>query len=83
MKKAADIRLIVYDFDGVMTDNHVYVDQEGRTQVLGAQDGKSEDHAEEEAPDHGRRIAVHGGIDSSLTQYRRQRPGYRQPGHEA
>jgi len=27
------IQLIVYDFDGVMTDNHVYVDQDGREMV--------------------------------------------------
>ena len=27
------IKLIVYDFDGVMTDNKVYVDQEGNEQV--------------------------------------------------
>ncbi len=24
-----DIRLIIYDFDGVMTDNHVYLNQDG------------------------------------------------------
>ena len=28
-----DVRLIVYDFDGVMTDNKVYVDQNGREMV--------------------------------------------------
>ena len=27
------IQLIVYDFDGVMTDNRVYVDQDGREMV--------------------------------------------------
>ena len=27
------IKLIVYDFDGVMTDNKVYVDQDGREMV--------------------------------------------------
>ncbi len=32
--KAADIRLIVYDFDGVMTDNHVYVDQYGKETAM-------------------------------------------------
>ena len=30
---AERVRLIVYDFDGVMTDNRVYVDQEGRESV--------------------------------------------------
>lgn len=30
---ADNIRLIVYDFDGVMTDNRVYVDQNGTEQV--------------------------------------------------
>lgn len=34
MMKAADIRLIVYDFDGVMTDNHVYVDQDGKETAM-------------------------------------------------
>ena len=28
--KIINIKMIVYDFDGVMTDNKVYVDQEGR-----------------------------------------------------
>ena len=28
-----DIELIVYDFDGIMTDNKVYVDQDGREMV--------------------------------------------------
>ena len=28
-----DIKLIVYDFDGVMTDNKVYIDQNGREMV--------------------------------------------------
>ena len=28
-----DIKLIVYDFDGIMTDNKVYVDQDGREMV--------------------------------------------------
>ena len=28
-----NIKLIVYDFDGVMTDNKVYVDQDGREMV--------------------------------------------------
>ena len=30
----SSIKLIVYDFDGVMTDNKVYVDQEGKEMVL-------------------------------------------------
>lgn len=30
---AAGVKLIVYDFDGVMTDNRVFVDQEGRESV--------------------------------------------------
>ena len=28
-----DIKLIVYDFDGVMTDNRVYIDQKGNEMV--------------------------------------------------
>ena len=32
--KAKQIRLIVYDFDGVMTDNHVYVDQDGKETAM-------------------------------------------------
>ena len=28
------IKLIVYDFDGVMTDNHVYVDENGKETVM-------------------------------------------------
>ncbi len=28
-----DIKLIAYDFDGVMTDNHVYVDENGKESV--------------------------------------------------
>ena len=28
------INLIVYDFDGVMTDNHVYLDQDGREMAM-------------------------------------------------
>ena len=31
--KFKNIKLIVYDFDGVMTDNKVYVDQNGREMV--------------------------------------------------
>jgi 3-deoxy-D-manno-octulosonate 8-phosphate phosphatase (KDO 8-P phosphatase) len=30
---AARVRLVVYDFDGVMTDNRVYTDQDGRESV--------------------------------------------------
>ena len=33
MKDLKDIRLIVYDFDGVMTDNRVYIDQNGNETV--------------------------------------------------
>ena len=33
MKNFKNIKLIVYDFDGVMTDNRVYVDHEGREMV--------------------------------------------------
>jgi N-acylneuraminate cytidylyltransferase len=29
-----DIRLLVLDFDGVVTDNHVYVDDEGKEMVM-------------------------------------------------
>lgn len=33
LKKVNDLQLIVYDFDGVMTDNKVYIDEDGREQV--------------------------------------------------
>ena len=33
MKDLKDIRLLVYDFDGVMTDNKVYVNQDGKEMV--------------------------------------------------
>jgi len=33
MRKLKKIKLIVYDFDGVMTDNKVYVDQNGNEMV--------------------------------------------------
>lgn len=33
MTKLKDISLVVYDFDGVMTDNRVYVDQHGTESV--------------------------------------------------
>ena len=33
MKDLKNIHLIVYDFDGVMTDNKVYVDQDGKETV--------------------------------------------------
>ena len=29
-----EIKLIVYDFDGVMTDNHVFVDENGKETVM-------------------------------------------------
>jgi len=34
MLKVEDIRLIIYDFDGVMTDNRVMIDQDGRESVV-------------------------------------------------
>lgn len=33
MTGLASVRLLVLDFDGVLTDNHVYVDQDGRESV--------------------------------------------------
>jgi len=33
MKYIRDIKLIIYDFDGVMTDNKVYIDQNGNEMV--------------------------------------------------
>ena len=32
-KRLLDVRLIAFDFDGVMTDNRVYVDETGRETV--------------------------------------------------
>ena len=34
MKKLSGLRSIIYDFDGVMTDNRVLVDQDGREAVF-------------------------------------------------
>ena len=34
MKELKDIRLFVYDFDGVMTDNKVIVDEQGKESVV-------------------------------------------------
>ena len=33
MQKINTVQLIVYDFDGIMTDNKVYVDQESHEMV--------------------------------------------------
>ena len=33
MSRLQGIRLIAFDFDGVLTDNRVYVDQDGREMV--------------------------------------------------
>ena len=34
MKGLKDIKLLVYDFDGVMTDNKVIVDENGKESVV-------------------------------------------------
>ena len=72
INKIRDIKLIGFDVDGVFTDGKIYISEEGKeSKVFHTQDGQGI----RQLLDHGIKILVISGRDSSATKKRMQELG--------
>ena len=72
INKIRDIKLIGFDVDGVFTDGKIYISEEGKeSKVFHTQDGQGI----RQLIDHGIKILVISGRDSTATKKRMQELG--------
>ena len=73
INKIRDIKLIGFDVDGVFTDGKIYISEEGKeSKVFHTQDGQGI----RQLIDHGIKILVISGRDSSATKKKNARARY-------